>query len=89
MPLAAKLWLPCFTLRLCFSCSTRRCWWGCSQPKAAVDHVVDVPEVRLSAGVEFVVAISGEVMAMPGLPRLAAVDMIDVIGTDGKIVALF
>jgi formate--tetrahydrofolate ligase len=45
-----------------------------------------VPEVRLSAGVEFVVAISGEVMAMPGLPRLAAVDM---IGTDGKIVALF
>jgi formate--tetrahydrofolate ligase len=52
------------------------------------DHVVNVREVRLSAGVEFVVAICGEIMTMPGLPRVPAADSID-IGADGKIVGLF
>ena len=55
---------------------------------APTDHVVNVREVRLSAGAEFVVAICGEVMTMPGLPRLPAADVIDV-GPDGKIVGLF
>src|SRR5580698_2922212 len=55
---------------------------------APVDHVVNVREVRLSAGAEFVVAICGEVMTMPGLPRVPAADVIDV-GPDGKIVGLF
>jgi formate--tetrahydrofolate ligase len=44
--------------------------------------------VRLSAGAEFVVAICGEIMTMPGLPRVPAADAIDV-GTDGRIVGLF
>jgi formate--tetrahydrofolate ligase len=47
-----------------------------------------VREVRLSAGAEFVVAICGEVMTMPGLPKVPAADSIDV-GPDGKIVGLF
>jgi len=52
------------------------------------DHIVNVREVRLSAGAEFVVAICGEIMTMPGLPKVPAADSIDV-GTDGKIVGLF
>jgi len=52
------------------------------------DHVVTVREVRLSAGAEFVVAICGEVMTMPGLPKVPAADAIDV-GADGRIVGLF
>jgi formate--tetrahydrofolate ligase len=52
------------------------------------DHTINVREVRLSAGAEFVVAICGEIMTMPGLPRVPAADAIDV-GPDGKIVGLF
>ena len=55
---------------------------------APSDHIVNVREVRLSAGAEFVVAICGEIMTMPGLPKVPAADSIDV-GTDGKIVGLF
>ena len=55
---------------------------------APADHVVNVREVRLSAGAEFVVAICGEIMTMPGLPKVPAADSIDV-GPDGKIVGLF
>jgi formate--tetrahydrofolate ligase len=49
---------------------------------------IPVREVRLSAGAEFVVAICGEVMTMPGLPRVPAANSIDV-GSDGRIVGLF
>jgi formate--tetrahydrofolate ligase len=55
---------------------------------APVDHVVNVREVRLSAGAEFVVAVCGEIMTMPGLPKVPAADSIDV-GPDGKIMGLF
>ncbi len=55
---------------------------------APVDHTIPVREVRLSAGAEFVVAICGEVMTMPGLPKVPAADAIDV-GADGRIVGLF
>jgi formate--tetrahydrofolate ligase len=55
---------------------------------APVDHVINVREVRLSAGAEFVVAICGEIMTMPGLPKVPAADAIDV-GADGRIVGLF
>jgi formate--tetrahydrofolate ligase len=54
---------------------------------APVDHIVAVREVRLSAGAEFVVVICGDIMTMPGLPRLPAADSIDV-DADGKIVGL-
>src|SRR5271157_2942624 len=55
---------------------------------APVDHTINVREVRLSAGAEFVVAICGEIMTMPGLPKVPAADSID-IGPDGRIVGLF
>ena len=55
---------------------------------APVDHVIKVRDVRLSAGAEFVVAICGEIMTMPGLPKVPAADHIDV-RPDGKIVGLF
>jgi formate--tetrahydrofolate ligase len=47
-----------------------------------------VREVRLSAGAEFVVAICGEIMTMPGLPKIPAADSIDV-NAQGQIVGLF
>ena len=55
---------------------------------APADHTINVREVRLSAGAEFVVAICGEIITMPGLPKVPAADSIDV-GADGKIVGLF
>ena len=55
---------------------------------APTDHSINVREVRLAAGAEFVVAICGEIMTMPGLPRVPAADSIDV-GPDGRIVGLF
>jgi len=55
---------------------------------APVDHTINVREVRLSAGAEFVVAICGEIMTMPGLPKVPSAEAID-IGADGKIVGLF
>ncbi|MBO0735709.1 MAG: formate--tetrahydrofolate ligase, partial [Alphaproteobacteria bacterium] len=51
-------------------------------------HVVSVREVRLSAGAEFVVAICGDMMTMPGLPRVPAANSIEVT-EDGRIVGLF
>jgi len=43
--------------------------------------------VRLSAGAEFVVLVCGEIMTMPGLPKLPSAEKIDYI--DGKVVGLF
>ena len=54
---------------------------------APTDFIIPVREVRLSAGAEFVVVICGEIMTMPGLPKVPAADAIDV--KDGKIVGLF
>jgi formate--tetrahydrofolate ligase len=55
---------------------------------APSDHIIPVREVRLSAGAEFVVVICGELLTMPGLPKVPAADSIDV-GPDGRIVGLF
>jgi formate--tetrahydrofolate ligase len=54
---------------------------------APTGHVVPVREVRLSAGAGFVVAICGEIMTMPGLPRVPAAEHIR-LGTDGVIEGL-
>ncbi len=51
-------------------------------------HVVDVREVRLAAGAEFVVMVCGDIMTMPGLPKVPSACAIDV-GPDGRIVGLF
>ncbi|HEX9397052.1 MAG TPA: formate--tetrahydrofolate ligase [Burkholderiales bacterium] len=50
-------------------------------------HVVNVREVRLAAGAEFVVMICGDIMTMPGLPKVPSAEKIDLI--DGKVVGLF
>jgi formate--tetrahydrofolate ligase len=55
---------------------------------APTDQVIPVREVRLSAGAEFVVAICGEIMTMPGLPKVPAANAID-LGADRRIVGLF
>jgi len=54
---------------------------------APTGHVVKVREVRLSAGAGFVVAICGEVMTMPGLPRIPAAQGI-YLTSDGQIEGL-
>ena len=55
---------------------------------APSDHIVPVREVRLSAGAEFVVAICGSIMTMPGLPRVPAANSIR-LGDGGIVEGLF
>ncbi|GJL82142.1 MAG: formate--tetrahydrofolate ligase [marine bacterium B5-7] len=55
---------------------------------APSDHMVPIREVRLSAGAGFVVVICGEIMTMPGLPRVPAATRIR-IDEDGQTVGLF
>ena len=50
-------------------------------------YVFPITEVRLSAGAGFVVALSGEIMTMPGLPKNPAAEKIDVV--NGQIVGLY
>jgi len=50
-------------------------------------HVVDIREVRLAAGAEFVVLVCGDVMTMPGLPRVPAAEHID-LDDSGRIIGL-
>jgi len=54
---------------------------------APSDHRVDVREVRLAAGAEFVVMICGDVMTMPGLPKQPSANTID-LDAQGRIVGL-
>jgi formate--tetrahydrofolate ligase len=51
-------------------------------------HVVNIREVRLAAGAEFIVMICGDIMTMPGLPKVPSANSIDV-DENGKIVGLF
>ena len=51
-------------------------------------HVVNVREVRLAAGAEFVVMVCGDIMTMPGLPKVPSAEVID-LNDDGKVVGLF
>jgi formate--tetrahydrofolate ligase len=55
---------------------------------APSNHVIHVREVRLAAGAEFVVMICGEVMTMPGLPKVPSAEKID-IDDNGKVIGLF
>ena len=51
-------------------------------------HIVPIRELRLSAGAEFVVVITGEIMTMPGLPRVPAAESIR-LNAEGQIEGLF
>ncbi len=54
---------------------------------APTGHVVNVREVRLAAGAEFVVMVCGDIMTMPGLPKIPSANKIDIV--NGKVVGLF
>ena len=51
-------------------------------------HMVNIREVRLAAGAEFIVVVCGDVMTMPGLPKVPSADKID-IDAQGRVVGLF
>jgi formate--tetrahydrofolate ligase len=51
-------------------------------------HMVNIREVRLAAGAEFIVAVCGDIMTMPGLPKVPSADKID-IDAQGRVVGLF
>ena len=78
----AKIWLfalfaPVLAAPTCFA----------SKPSPTA-HTVYSREVLLSAGAGFIVAIAGNMMTMPGLPKSPAAERIDVTD-EGKIVGLF
>jgi formate--tetrahydrofolate ligase len=54
---------------------------------APENHSINVREVRLAAGAEFVVMVCGDIMTMPGLPKVPSANKIDLV--DGKVVGLF
>jgi len=51
-------------------------------------HSLNIREVRLAAGAEFVVMVCGDILTMPGLPKVPSSQAIDV-DADGRIVGLF
>jgi formate--tetrahydrofolate ligase len=55
---------------------------------APSDHVINVREVRLAAGAEFIVFVCGDIMTMPGLPKRPSSERIDV-DANGRVVGLF
>jgi len=55
---------------------------------APMGHTVELRELRLAHGAGFIVAIAGNMMTMPGLPRTPAAETID-LDADGRIVGLF
>ena len=50
-------------------------------------HTITVREVRLAAGAEFIVMVCGDIMTMPGLPKVPSAEKIDYV--DGKVTGLF
>jgi formate--tetrahydrofolate ligase len=59
-----------------------------TQKNAPSDHDIEIRELRLSAGAGFIVAISGDIMTMPGLPRKPAAESI-YLDDNGNIEGLF
>ncbi|MCT2534010.1 formate--tetrahydrofolate ligase [SAR92 clade bacterium H231] len=55
---------------------------------APTDHVVAIREVRLSAGAGFIVVVCGDIMTMPGLPRVPAANSI-AMDENGEVTGLF
>ena len=51
-------------------------------------HIINIREVRLAAGAEFIVMICGDIMTMPGLPKVPSAEKID-LDDNGKVVGLF
>lgn len=75
--------LPVCVAKTQYSLSDDPTKFGC--PK---DFTITVRDVKLSAGAGFVVALTGDIMTMPGLPKVPAANKIDV-SADGEISGLF
>jgi len=54
---------------------------------APINHNINIREVRLAAGAEFIVMVCGDVMTMPGLPKVPSSERINVV--NGTVVGLF
>ena len=59
-----------------------------SKRAAPSGHVVNVREVRLAAGAEFIVVVCGDIMTMPGLTKVPSSEKIDV-DADGRVIGVF
>ena len=59
-----------------------------SKRGAPTGHIVPVRELSLSAGAEFVVVVTGDIMTMPGLPKKPSADFIK-LNDQGQIEGLF
>ena len=55
---------------------------------APTGHIVPIRELRLAAGAEFIVVVSGEIMTMPGLPKVPSANVIR-LNDKGQIEGLF
>jgi len=55
---------------------------------APTGHDVNIREVRLAAGAEFIVMVCGDIMTMPGLPKVPSAEKID-LDENGKVIGLF
>jgi formate--tetrahydrofolate ligase len=55
---------------------------------APTGHTVHIREARLANGAGFIVAIAGDIMTMPGLPKVPAAEHID-LDDDGRVTGLF
>ena len=55
---------------------------------APSDHEISIREVRLAAGAEFIVMVCGDIMTMPGLPKIPAAEKID-LDDEGNVTGLF
>lgn len=58
-----------------------------SQRGAVEGHVIDIREVKLAAGAGFVIALTGDVMTMPGLPKVSAAERM-ALDDEGRVVGL-
>ena len=77
--------------RECPVCIAKTQYSMSDDPKALgapVGHTLHIRQVRLSAGAGFVVVFAGDIIAMPGLPKVPAAENIDV-NEDGQITGLF
>lgn len=52
------------------------------------DFTVTIKKVKVSAGAGFIVVLTGDIMTMPGLPKVPAAESIDVL-SDGRVIGLF
>ena len=55
---------------------------------APTGHSVPIKEVRLAAGAEFIVVVAGEIMTMPGLPKVPSANLIK-LNAKNEITGLF